>query len=101
MEPPLLRVLIERGGLFAIPFAIWIVWAVWARRAGRPMGATPWPWLFAAGALLFGLSLMAGAIFHRDNRGETYVPAQTLASGQVIPGRFEKRAPPARMAERP
>jgi len=96
MERRLLRVLIERGGLFAIPFVIWLVWALWARRTGRPMGATPWPWLFAAGAFLFGLSLMAGAIFHRDNRDETYVPAQTLASGQVSPGRFEKRAPAPR-----
>lgn len=88
--------LIERGLLFAVPFVIWFLWAAWARRTGRQMGSTPWPWLFAAGAFLFGLSLMAGAIFHRDNRDEVYVPAETAASGRVIPGRFEKRAPPPR-----
>ena len=82
--------------LFAIPFAIWFVWLAWAKRSGRPMGSTPWPWLFAAGAFLFGASLMAGAIFHRDNRDEVYVPAETSPSGQVIPGRFEKKAPAPR-----
>jgi hypothetical protein len=36
---------------------------------------------------------MAGAIFHRDNRGETYVPGEVTASGQVSKGHFEARAP--------
>lgn len=90
----LLRILLERGALFAAPFAVWFLWLAWARRSGREMGATPWPWLFAAGSFLAGLSLMAGAIFHRDNRDEVYVPGETTASGQVTPGRFEKRAPP-------
>ena len=91
MERRLLRVLIERGGLFAIPFVIWLVWAMWARRTGRPMGATPWPWLFAAGAALVVLSLIGTVVFHRDNRGETYVPAQTQPSGRVTQGRFEAK----------
>jgi hypothetical protein len=57
------------------------------------MGSTPWPWLFAVGAFLIGLSLMAGAVFHRDNRNLVYVPGETTPSGEVTQGRFEERAP--------
>lgn len=89
MEPRLPRVLI-RLALIAVPFAVWFVWRAWARRTGRPMGSTPWPWLFAAGAALAGLSLIATAVFHTDNRHDTYVPGQTTADGRVTPGRFEK-----------
>ena len=81
MEQRLLRLMILRAGLVALPFAIWFVWRAWARRSGREMGATPWPWLFAAGAFLVGLSLMATAIFHEDNRGERYVPGEVQPNG--------------------
>ncbi|MDB5419301.1 MAG: hypothetical protein JWP50_2720 [Phenylobacterium sp.] len=101
MGPPLLRLLISRGALFAVPFLIWLLWWAWARRSGRAMGSTPWPWLFAAGAVLVGGSLMAGAIFHRDNRGEVYVPGEVTASGQVSKGRFEAPAPPKAKTARP
>lgn len=92
-EPPLLRLILIRGALFVLPFVIWFLWRAWARRTGREMGSTPWPWLFAAGAVLIGLSLMAGPIFHRDNRGEVYVPGEVTASGQVTKGHFERRGP--------
>jgi hypothetical protein len=85
--------LLTRAILFAVPFVVWFVWRAWSRRTGRPMGSTPWPWLFTAGALLVGISLIATALFHRDNRGEVYVPAQVTASGKMIPGHFEERAP--------
>jgi hypothetical protein len=85
-------VLVIRGALFAAPFVVWFLWAWWAKRTGRPMGSTPWPWLFAVGAFLIGLSLMAGAVFHRDNRDAVYVPGETTASGAVSEGRFEERA---------
>lgn len=93
MEPPLPEALATRAALFAVPFVIWLLWWGWARRTGRPMGSTPWPWLIAAGAVLVGISLMAGAIFHTDNRGETYVPAEASASGQVTKGHFVDQAP--------
>jgi hypothetical protein len=85
--------LATRLGLFAIPFAIWFLWWAWSRYTHRPMGSTPWPWLFAAGAVLVGISLMAGVLLHRDNRGQVYVPAEATASGKVIPGHYEERAP--------
>ena len=92
MDQRMLRLMILRAGLVALPFAIWFLWRAWARRSGREMGATPWPWLFAAGAFLVGLSLMATAIFHEDNRGERYVPAEVQPNGEVTGGRFEPNA---------
>jgi heme A synthase len=88
MERPLLRVFILRGILVLLPFAIWIIWRAWARRTGREMGSTPYAWLFAAGALLVGLSLLAGGLFHTDNRRERYVPGEVTPDGTVTPGRF-------------
>jgi type VI protein secretion system component VasK len=93
MEPRLLRLLLSRAILLALPFIGWFVWRWWARRSGHQMGSTPWPWLFAAGAVLVGLSLMATAVFHRDNRGETYVPGETRADGTVTEGHFEEAKP--------
>ena len=80
-----------RAALLAVPFVLWFAWALWARRTGRPMGSTPWPWLFAAGALLVGLSLIGTVVFHRDNRGDRYVPGEVTAGGRVTEGHFEKR----------
>jgi hypothetical protein len=91
MEPLLLRLLILRAGLIALPFALWFLWAWWARRNGRQPGQTPWAWLAAAAAVLVGLSLMASAIFHADNRGETYVPGEVGPDGRVTEGRYEDR----------
>jgi hypothetical protein len=91
---PLLRLLITRAALVALPFVAWFIWRAWARRTGREMGATPYAWLFAAGAVLVGLSLMATVVFHKDNRGERYVPAEVLPGGEVTGSRFEK--PPAK-----
>lgn len=90
----MLRVLLIRSALIAAPFVVWFVWRAWARRTGREMGATPWAWLAAAGAVLFGLSLMASAMFQSDNRGQTYVPAEVGEGGRVSPGHFEKKETP-------
>jgi hypothetical protein len=89
MEPPLLRIVLTRAILMALPFVIWFVWRAWARRTGREMGATPWGWLIGAGAVLVALSLMATVVFHKDNRGEHYVPAEVLPDGRVTSSRFE------------
>jgi drug/metabolite transporter (DMT)-like permease len=93
MEPPLPEIVAWRLALAALPFVVWFVWRAWAQRTGRPMGSTPWSWLFAAGAMLVGLSLIATAVFHRDNRHEAYVPAQATSDGSVSTGYFEKGVP--------
>lgn len=80
-----------RGALVVVPFLVWFGWAAWARRSGRPMASTPWPWLIAASAALLGLSLMAGVLLHSDNRGERYVPGEARPDGRVTEGHFEKQ----------
>ena len=90
MEPPLLRLILTRGILVALPFVAWYLWSAWARRNGRTMGATPWAWLIAAAGVLVGLSLMGTALFHRDNRAEHYVPGEATPDGRVSEGHFEK-----------
>jgi hypothetical protein len=94
-ESPLLRIVLTRALLVALPFAVYFLWAAWAKRSGRTMGATPWGWLTAAGCVLVGLSLMATVVFHSDNR-EGYVPAQAHPGGKVTPGGFDpsRRSPP-------
>jgi hypothetical protein len=84
----LLSLLALRAGLVALPFALWFAWRAWARRNGRDVGAPPYLWLFAAAAVLVGISLMATAVFHRDNRGQFYVPGEVGADGRVGEGRY-------------
>jgi type VI protein secretion system component VasK len=94
MEPPLPEIVFWRLLLIAAPFAVWFAWAAWAKYTRRPMGSTPWAWLATIGLLLVGLSLVATAIFHPDNRREVYVPGHVTADGQVSKGYFEKPAVP-------
>jgi hypothetical protein len=86
-------VFLFRAILIALPFVAWFVWKAWAERNGRPMGATPWAWLAAAGGVLFGLSLLATPLFHRDNRGEVYVPGEVTSDGRVSQGHYEQQVP--------
>ncbi len=88
MERRLLRVFLIRLAIFALPFGVYFVWREWARRSGREMASTPWPWLVAAGALLAGLTLIGGVVLHRGPDTGTYVPAEARADGAVTPGRF-------------
>ncbi|WP_372783077.1 hypothetical protein [Phenylobacterium sp.] len=87
------RIVLLRLLLIAVPFVVWFIWRAWARRTGREMGATPYAWLFAAGAVLVGLSLVGTVVFHPDNRHDHYVPGEVTADGKVTKGRFEKAAP--------
>ncbi|MFL5296588.1 MAG: hypothetical protein ACJ798_09440 [Phenylobacterium sp.] len=87
----MLRVVALRAALVALPFVAWFLWGAWARRTGRAMGSTPWPWLFAAGAVLVALSLIGTVVFHRDNRNDRYVPGEATPGGAVTAGHFEKR----------
>jgi hypothetical protein len=80
---------ITRAALVAAPFVAWFLWAAWARRAGRPPGATPWPWLVAAAGALVALALMASAVFHRDNPQERHIPGEP--EGRVTQGPFERQ----------
>ena len=85
----MLRVVLVRALLFAVPFAAWFGWRWYCRRTGRDHADTPWSWLIAAGAILAALSLLATGVLQGDNRGKTYVPAETTSDGRVAPGHFE------------
>jgi hypothetical protein len=87
----LARVYLVRALLFLAPFAVYAVWREVARRTGRPMGSTPWPWLIGAGATLAVLSLVAEAVLPHGVDHGRYVPAETRADGTVKPGHFEAR----------
>jgi hypothetical protein len=90
----LLRIVLTRGLLIAAPFVVWFIWRAWARRTGREMGSTPYGWLFGAGAILVGLSLMGSVFLRPDHRRDRYVPGEVTASGAVSKGHFEPQAPP-------
>ena len=79
--------------LIAVPFLLWFAWAWWAKRSGRAMGSTPWAWLAGAGLLLVALSLLVTPLFHRDNRGEVYVPGEVTSGGRVSEGHYEQQVP--------
>jgi type VI protein secretion system component VasK len=90
MEPLLPEIIFWRLLLIAAPFAVWFVWGLWAKRTGRAMGSTPWAWLAAAGLVLVGLSLVATAVFHTDNRHEVYVPGHVRPDNSVSKGYYVK-----------
>ena len=89
----MLRILVSRLLLAALPFVAYFVWREIARRRGVEMGSTPWGWLIAAGALLAAGSLFLTAILHTDNRDHVYVPAEAHPGGKVTPGGFRPVKP--------
>ncbi|HEY9219263.1 MAG TPA: DUF6111 family protein [Phenylobacterium sp.] len=90
----MLRTFLFRAVLVAIPFVVWFIWRAWAVRNGREMGATPWAWLTAAGAVLAAASLLISPLFHDAHRNAHYVPAEARPDGSVVPGHFEQKAQP-------
>jgi hypothetical protein len=89
----MLRLLLPRLLLLAIPFAAYWLWREQARRSGQPMGSTPWGWLVGAGGVLLAVSLIATVVWHEDNRRETYVPGEASPDGHVSPGHFTRVQP--------
>ena len=89
----MVRLILARAILVAAPFVIWFLWAGWARRSGRPMGSTPWPWLVAAAGALVGLSLMATAVFHTDDHAGRYIPGEETVDG--LPAKRHSERPQA------
>jgi hypothetical protein len=95
MGRPLPRIVAIRLAIFAIPFVVYFLWREAARRSGRPMGSTPWPWLVAFGAGLAAASLIGTVVFRNGPDTGIYVPAEVRADGSVAPGRFVAPKPPS------
>ena len=89
----MIRMMLVRGLLVALPFAAWFAWTWWAKRTGRPVPRAPYAWLFLAGMTLMALSLFATALIGDDHRGDVYVPAEVV-DGRVVPQRYEDAPKP-------
>jgi uncharacterized membrane protein YgdD (TMEM256/DUF423 family) len=83
----LIRLVLIRLILVALPILVWLIWAEISRRRGKAMGSTPWAWLVVAGLLLFAGSFIATGLFgSRLDPDATYVPVEIGPDGTVVPG---------------
>jgi hypothetical protein len=85
----LLRILLSRAVLAAVPFAIYFAWHLYLKSTGRETRPPPWGWLIAAAGVLVGVSLIVTVAITPSNLGRHYVPAQTKADGSITPGHYE------------
>ena len=98
----MIRMMLVRGLLVALPFAAWFAWSWWAKRTGRAVPRAPYAWLFLGGMTLMALSLFATALVGDEHTDEVYVPAEVV-DGRVAPPRYEHAPPepePGRTYER-
>ena len=86
----MIRMLLLRVLLVALPFVAWWTYATLARRAGREPPRAPYAWLFLGGMALMAASIFATALLGDEHTDDVYVPAQVLDDGRVAPGRYEK-----------
>ena len=95
----MIRMMLLRGLLVALPFVAWFAWSWWARRTGRTVPPAPYAWLFLGGMALMAVSLFATALVGDEHIDDVYVPAEVV-DGRVVEGRFEERPPRAAPAPR-
>ena len=85
----MIRLMLLRGLLVALPFVAWYVYATLARRSGREPPRAPYAWLFLGGMALMAGSLFATALIGDEHTDDVYVPAEALEDGRVGPPRYE------------
>ena len=88
MVTQMLRLLLERGLLLALPFVAWFAWRAVARRTGRPMGSTPWPWLFVVGQ---GRQINVDGFVHGGEVHLLGVTDEVMYPGTISFQRFARR----------
>ena len=81
----MIRTILPRLILVALPFAVWWLWSQYARRTGRELPPAPYGWLFLGGMVLAVLSMFAGALLGPEHTDDVYVPAE------VVDGRVERQ----------
>ena len=89
----MIRIILERMVLFALPFAVFAayVWLFRTRlRAPRP--DTPWFWLSVAGLVLVIASFFYAGLTGGDTTKGVYVAPQYV-NGKIIPGHVDESKP--------
>jgi hypothetical protein len=90
----MIRILLVRALLFAVPFAIYGAYLLLARaRSIVPAHATPWTWLFVAGLSLVAISFVYLGLTEGESTQGLYVPPHTV-NGKVVRGHIEKAHSP-------
>ena len=85
----MLRLLLSRLILAAIPFLVYFACRRWLISKGRAAKPPPWGWMVAAAAVLVGLSIVLRVATTPSNLGRQYIPAETQPDGSVKPGHYE------------
>lgn len=90
----MIRVLVLRALLFAVPFAIYGAYLLLSRaRSTGPAHDTPWTGLFIAGLALVAASFIYVGLTEGETTQGRYV-APHVVNGKIVPGHVEKdRAP--------
>ncbi|MBI1328452.1 MAG: hypothetical protein GC166_00965 [Alphaproteobacteria bacterium] len=91
----MIRLLLVRVVLFAIPFAIYGVylWLTHKRTGAPPQHPTPWTWLFGAGLVIVIASFIWLGLVEGDKTGGRYV-APHVENGKIVPGHVEPEKSP-------
>jgi len=88
-----IREILLRVLLFAIPFALYGLYLfLTRRRLGANAPDTPWFWLIVSGLLLVIASFVYVGLTEGDGTQGQYVPPHEV-NGKVVPGHVEPGAP--------
>ena len=86
----MIRVVVENVLLFLLPSAMYIAYVLLTRRsstAGTVINEAPLVWLFLAGAVLVGITLVYYASTATGGKpGQTYTPPRVGKDGRIEPG---------------
>jgi hypothetical protein len=90
----MIRMLILRTLLFALPFAVYALYYYLARgRRVRRTPETPWSLLFVSGLSLVVVSFIYVGLTEGEPTSGVYVPPQNV-NGHIIPAHVEKAKTP-------
>ena len=86
----MIRVVLLRALLFALPFAIYGAYLLLSRaRSIVPQHDTPWTVLFVSGLTLVAASFVYVGLTEGESTQGRYVPPHVV-NGKIVPGHVEK-----------
>jgi hypothetical protein len=90
----MIRVLLLRALLFAVPFAIYGAYLLVSRaRSIVPTHDTPWTALFISGLALVAASFIYVGLTEGESTQGRYIPPHVV-NGKIVPGHVEKDRSP-------